>query len=547
MVTSDEIAAIPLFASLAEADRERLAQACADVRLAEGEFAVHEGEERALFAVLEGRIEAVKIIDGIPSVLGERLPGTIFGEVPITLATTFPSGFRAAEPSRVMQVEARDYYAVAASAPDVAIKVGELARGRIGGLQGVAKAPETRAHVLGHRWDAATSNLRRFLDRNQIAFDWVVRDATDCAQRWPGDLPADNELPALSTPDGTTLMRPRLREVADLLGLQTSATEAEYDTIVIGAGPAGLAAAVYGASEGLHTIVIEREAPGGQAGSSSRIENYLGFPSGVSGDELSKRALQQARRLGAEILVTRSVAGVDPETRTVHLDGGDELRGRTLILATGVTWRHLDVPGIDRLIGKGVYYGASRSEAPNTHGLDIAIVGAGNSAGQAALFFASHARTVTIVCRGDSFEKSMSQYLVDQIARKPNIDVMRGSDVTAVHGRVNLEEIEIRDRAGEAATRSACGGLFIFIGADADTTWLPAEIALDARGFVLTGTDVGGRGRWLDERDPYLLETSVPGIFAAGDVRFSPVKRVAAAVGEGSMAIAFVHQYLRIA
>ena len=342
-------------------------------------------------------------------------------------------------------------------------------------------------------------------------------------------------------------MRPRLREVAELLGLQTSATETEYDTIVIGAGPAGLAAAVYGASEGLRTIVVEREAPGGQAGSSSRIENYLGFPSGVSGDELSKRALQQARRLGAEILVTRSITGIDPETRTVHLDGGDALRGRTLILATGVTWRHLDVPGIDRLIGKGVYYGASRSEAPNTHGLDVAIVGAGNSAGQAALFFSSHARAVTILCRGDSFEKSMSQYLVDQIARKPNIDVMRGSEVAAVHGGVNLEEIEIRDRAGEAATRQACGGLFIFIGADADTDWLPAEIALDARGFVLTGTDVGGRGRWLHERDPYLLETSVPGIFAAGDVRFSPVKRVAAAVGEGSMAIAFVHQYLRSA
>ena len=206
------------------------------------------------------------------------------------------------------------------------------------------KAPETRAHVLGHRWDAACSNLRRFLDRNQIPFDWVMPDADRRRPALARRAAGRQRVPAFSTPDGTTLMRPRLRDVAELLGLQTSARESDYDTIVIGAGPAGLAAAVYGASEGLRTIVIEREAPGGQAGSSSRIENYLGFPSGVSGDELSKRALQQARRLGAEILVTRSITGIDPETRTVHLDGGDELRGRTLILATGVTWRHLDVP-----------------------------------------------------------------------------------------------------------------------------------------------------------------------------------------------------------
>jgi thioredoxin reductase (NADPH) len=548
MVTSDEIAAIPLFASLAEADRARLAQACADIRLAEGEFAVHEDEERALFAVLEGRIEVVKVVDGIPRVLGERLPGQIFGEVPITLGTTFPSGFRASEPSRVMQVTIREYHTVAASAPEVAMKVGELARERIGGLQGVAaKAPEARALVLGHRWDPACSELRRFLDRNQFTFDWLTPDASDATERWGAPLPPDSDCPVLRAADGTTLPRPQLSEVAELLGLQTRASATEYDTIVIGAGPAGLAAAVYGASEGLSTIVIEREAPGGQAGSSSRIENYLGFPSGVSGDELSKRALQQARRLGAEILVTRSITGIDPATRTVQLDGGDELRGRTIILATGVTWRHLATPGIDRLIGKGVYYGASRSEAPNTHGLDVAIIGAGNSAGQAALFFSNHAREVRIVVRGDALEKSMSQYLVEQVRRKPNVVVEVGAEVAAVHGDAQLEEIEIRDRATGERARCECGGLFIFIGADADTAWLPPEIAVDDRGYVLTGTDAGAGGHWEHERDPYLLETSVPGIFASGDVRFSPVKRVAAAVGEGSMAIAFVHQYLRIA
>ncbi len=545
MVTSEEIADVPLFASLTAADRERLSRACADVRLAAGEYAVHEGEERALFVVLEGHIEVVKVVDGIERVLGERVPGAIFGEVPITLGTSFPSGFRAAVPSRVMHVDVTQYYAIAAAAPDVALQVGGLARERIGGLQGVAaEPPKPRAHLVGHRWDAACSDLRRFLDRNQITFEWITPDASDAAADWGGELPPDGDLPALRA-GGQTLVRPTLREVAELLGLQTSATAEEYDAVIVGAGPAGLAAAVYGASEGLRTIVIEQEAPGGQAGSSSRIENYLGFPAGVSGDELSKRALQQARRLGAEILVTRTITGLDPSERAVRLDGGDELRGRTIILATGVTWRHLAIPGIEPLVGTGIYYGAARSEAAGTHGLAVHIIGAGNSAGQAALFFSNHAATVTIICRGDSLEKSMSQYLVDQVRRKSNIEILLGAEVAGVHGDVKLEAIDISDRATGTEIRCPSGGLFIFIGADADTAWLPPEIALDSRGFVLTGADVAASGLWAHDRDPYLLETSVPGIFASGDVRFSPVKRVAAAVGDGSMAIAFVHQYLR--
>jgi thioredoxin reductase (NADPH) len=315
--------------------------------------------------------------------------------------------------------------------------------------------------------------------------------------------------------------------------------------VIVGAGPAGLAAAVYGASEGLRTLAIEREAPGGQAGTSSRIENYLGFPSGVSGDELASRALRQARRLGAEILVTRSISRIDAATRQLHLDGGDVLRARTIILACGVAWRQLAIDGFDRLAGKGISYGAARSEAPNTHGLDVHIVGAGNSAGQAALFFSAHARSVTILCRSDRLEKSMSRYLIDQLATRPNIQAMFGAEITAVYGGQSLEAIDVRDSATDATTRIESGGLYIFIGADAQTAWLPPEIALDHNGYVLTGSDMRASGRWTLDRDPYLLETSVPGIFACGDVRFSPVKRVAAAVGEGSMAIAFVHQYLR--
>jgi thioredoxin reductase (NADPH) len=546
MVSIDEIAEVPLFAALPAAQRERLSRTSADIRLVAGEYAVNEGDERALFAVLEGRIEVVKLVDGIERVLGERPPGAIFGEVPITLGMPFPSGFRAAVTSRIMRIEAQEYHAVAAGAPDVAVKVGALARERVGGLQGIAaEPPQPRAIVVGDRMDIASSELRRFLDRNQITFEWLTPDDPDAAERWGGALPPDGDRPAVRRADGTTLVRPRLREVAEVVGLQTRAAAGEYDTIVIGAGPAGLAAAVYGASEGLRTLVVEREAPGGQAGTSSRIENYLGFPSGVSGDELASRALQQARRLGAEFLVTRSIESIDPLARSVHLDGGDALHGRTIILATGVTWRHLALDGFERLIGKGICYGAARSEAASTHGLDVHIVGAGNSAGQAALFFANHARNVTILSRGDTLERSMSQYLIDQVRGKSNIAVELGAEVVAVHGDGSLSAIDINERATGAIRRQDCRGLFIFIGADAETSWLPPEIALDARGYVLTGSDVRASGRWPLDRDPYLLETSVPGVFACGDVRFGPVKRVASAVGEGSMAIAFVHQYLR--
>jgi thioredoxin reductase (NADPH) len=343
--------------------------------------------------------------------------------------------------------------------------------------------------------------------------------------------------------DGTVLTKPKVRDVARLLGLQTSARLAEYDTVIIGGGPAGLAAAVYGSSEGLRTLCIEREAPGGQAGTSSRIENYLGFPSGVSGDELASRALQQAKRLGAEILVTRAVTRIHPKRREVVLDGDEVIRTRTIIIASGVKWRRLKIEGFDRLLGKGIYFGAARSEAGATNGQDLYLIGAGNSAGQAAMYFANYARKVTLIVRGDSLEKSMSQYLIEQLRGKSNIAVQLRSEVEAVHGDTHLAAIDIRD-ANKTTHRHDCDGLFVFIGADAETEWLPAEIARDAHGYVLTGDDIRKAGRWSHDRDPYLLETSVPGIFACGDVRSSKVKRVAAAVGEGSMSIAFVHQYL---
>jgi thioredoxin reductase (NADPH) len=548
VVTPDELRSVAAFENLDAADLEWLCRVSADISLGPGEYATHEGDQPALFALLEGRIEAVRAVDGGELVF-KREPGDLLGEISIALGMPHPAGFRATEAARVIRIEPHDYRALAAVVPDFKDHVERLASNRIGGPRGLrafASAPTPhRAVVLGYRWDPSCGELRRFLDRNQVRSRWLQPDVPADAEEWSGALPAEGDYPVIRVVGGKTVVRPQLRRVAELLGIETEPAAAEYDTVIVGAGPAGLAAGVYGASEGLRTIVVEREAPGGQAGTSSRIENYLGFPSGVSGDELSSRAFLQARRLGAEILVTRSIARIDTATHQLHLDGGDVLQARTVILASGVSWRQLQFEGCDRLVGRGIFYGAARSEAANAHGLDIHIIGAGNSAGQAAMFFSAHARSVTILYRGKSLERSMSRYLVDQLSTRRNIQVLFGAEIAAAHGDTVLEAIDVHNAETGETSRLQSGGLFIFIGADAETRWLPPEIALDPKGFVLTGADVSATGRWRLDRDPYLLETSVPGIFACGDVRLSPVKRVAAAVGEGSMAIAFVHQYLR--
>jgi thioredoxin reductase (NADPH) len=548
MVTAEEIGRVTVFADLAPAERERLSRVVADLTLVPGESAVNEGDERALFGVLEGRIDVIRRVDGVESVIGERNPGDVFGEMAIAFGMLHPAGFRAAEPSRVFRIDLQDYQELAAAAPLVGERVVALANHRLVGARGLqarASAPAPfRAVVLGHRRDESCAELRRFLDRNQVRSRWLRPDVPADAAQWPGPLPEEEDLPAVSVVSGETVFRPQLRRVAELLDIPTEPAAAEYDTVIVGAGPAGLAAAVYAASEGLRTVAIERDAPGGQAGTSSRIENYLGFPSGVSGGELASRAHRQARRLGAEILVTRSIARIDPAGHRVHLDGGDVLQARTIILATGVAWRRLELEGFDRLAGKGVFYGAARSEAPNTHGLDVHVIGAGNSAGQAAMHFAAYARSVTVLYRGEALGKSMSQYLVEQFATRANVRVLYRAEVVAAHGDGSLEAVDVRDAGTGETTRLESGGLFIFIGADAETAWLPPEIAVDPKGYVLTGPDVRAAGRWRLDRDPYLLETNVPGVFACGDVRFGSVKRVAAAVGEGSMAVAFVHQYL---
>jgi thioredoxin reductase (NADPH) len=545
MLTSADVSAIPIFQALPEPLVERLARTSADLRLSPGEFAVSEGGERALFAVLSGALEVVKLYDGVERTLGWRRPGAVFGEVPLALASPFPAGYRAAEPSRVMLVGIEEYYRLAAASKPFAERIGALARERLGGLQSIsAEQHAPRVLLIGSDEAHACQALRRFLQRNQISFEQLAPDAPDLAARWP-DAPEYQDEPMVRVAGGEVLIAPQPRQLAEALGLQTRPMRDLYDVAIVGAGPAGLAAAVYGASEGLGTIVTEREAPGGQAGTSSRIENYLGFPSGVSGDELASRALQQARRLGAEILVARSVEQIVPDACTLVLDGGERVVARSLILATGVSWRRLEAPGVERLIGKGVFYGAARSEAPNASGLDVCLVGAGNSAGQAALHLANHARQVTVLVRAETLEKTMSRYLTDQLSARSNIVVRLRCELRAAHGETRLGAIDVHDIATDSVQRQDCGALFIFIGADAETGWLPSAIALDERGFILTGEEARGRARpWPLERDPFLLETSVPGVMACGDVRSGPVKRVAAAVGDGSMAIAFVHRHL---
>jgi thioredoxin reductase (NADPH) len=417
--------------------------------------------------------------------------------------------------------------------------------------QATYRPPFEGIRVLGHRWSPASHAVKNFLARNQVPYQWLDVESDAEAQRLleaAGTSLA--EIPLVLFPDGSRLARPSALDLAAKLGLTTQAKEPFYDLIVIGGGPAGLAAAVYGASEGLHTVMVEREAPGGQAGTSSRIENYLGFPSGLSGADLARRAATQARRFGVEILSPQEAVKlrVQEQFRFVTLGDGTELSCHAMIIATGVAYRKLDVPGIERLTGAGVYYGAAMTEAISCRDEDVYIVGGANSAGQAAMYFARFAGKVTLLVRADSLSKSMSQYLIDQIAATDNIRVMVNTQVMGAHGEHNLQAITVADSAsGETCTVPATA-LFIFIGAAPRTDWLPDEVQRDPYGFILSGPDLMAAGRrpkgWTPDRDPYLLETSVPGLFVVGDVRARSVKRVASAVGEGSIAVQFIHQYL---
>jgi thioredoxin reductase (NADPH) len=411
-------------------------------------------------------------------------------------------------------------------------------------------APYDGIKVVGPRWSPDSYDVKDFLSRNQVPYLFMDVETEPEARAIAEASEPHARLPLVIFPDGARLERPDHRALADHAGLQTEASTSHYDLVIIGAGPAGLGAGVYGASEGLRTAVIERHATGGQAGQSSRIENYLGFPKGISGGDLARRAAAQAKRLGAEILTAVEATGVrleDP-TKIVTLNNGSELSCRALLLASGMTLRTLDIAGAESLIGAGIWYGAAVAEAVTYRGEDVFVVGGANSAGQAAVMLSRYAGTVTLVVRGDSLEARMSQYLVDQIAAIPNIRVELSSEVARVAGDTHLEQLTLRDRTDGSEKTLEAGGLFIFIGARPHSDLVDGVVLRDRRGFILTGPDLRVDGSWPEvwalERDPLLLETSVPGIFAAGDVRANVIRRVASAVGQGAVAVSLIHKYL---
>jgi thioredoxin reductase (NADPH) len=407
------------------------------------------------------------------------------------------------------------------------------------------------AYVIGSRWAPETHRLKDFLAKSQIPYVWMEPDAAVEPRVKAALGEAVRAWPAVILPDGSVLERPEPAALAAKLGLATVPSRRFYDVIVIGAGPAGLACALYCSSEGLRTVLVEREAAGGQAGLSSRIENYLGFPSGLSGSDLARRGVAQVRRFGAEILAPAEAVSLTVEGayRIVKLAGGQELAAHSIVIAAGVQWRMLEVPGMERLSGAGVYYGAAVTEWSSCKGEDVFVVGGANSAGQAAVHFSEVARSVTMLVRGDSLSRTMSHYLIERIASIPTISVVTNTEITEVHGDERLREITVKHRDTGAVETLPAGALFIFIGAEPHTAWLEGVVRRDSKGFVLTGPGLTGSGKrpsgWDLDRDPYLLETNVPGVFAVGDVRDGAVRRVANSVGEGSVVFYFIWQHLK--
>jgi len=408
--------------------------------------------------------------------------------------------------------------------------------------------PETK--LVGHRWSARSSQVREFLARNQVPYRWYSAESPEGRRLLEAAGADGRDLPLVVSPDGTATTAPTDGQLAAQVGLATVPAGDFYDLVVVGGGPAGLGAAVYGASEGLRTVLVERTATGGQAGQSSRIENYLGFPDGVSGAQLTDRARRQAVKFGAELIMTREAVGleVNGSARTVRFADGDAVDAHTVILATGVSYRQLMAPGVERLTGLGVYYGSALTEVANCAGRDVYIVGGANSAGQAAIHLAREARSVTLVVRGDSLQRSMSYYLVQQLAQQDRINVRTCTEIVEAHGADHLERLSLRDNATGQAQDVDADYLFVFIGAAPRTEWLDGVVTRDQRGFVVAGPDLAAGGErapgWILDRAPFHLETSVPGVFAAGDVRAESAKRVASAVGEGALAVMLVHRYL---
>jgi thioredoxin reductase (NADPH) len=549
MISPTELQAIPIFACLDEAERQRFAERAADVRLQPGEWLIREGEVASFFVLLEGKLQLVKDILGRSKELADYKAGDFFGEVPILMGAPALASIQSVSKARVARFEAQHLLEMIQGSAACSAAILQTMTERLMKVQRfVTEVPSSRVLLVGTQYDSDCREIREFLSANRIAYEWI--DAEREPERIPECMRGEYHGPEVIVDRSYCVETPTVRAVAEALGIRTQPRYEDYDVVVVGAGPAGLAAGVYGASEGLKVLMVERSAAGGQAGTSSRIENYLGFPNGISGDDLSERALKQAERFGAEIAMTRCVEHIEPlgdGRYCVELDGGQRVSACVVLLATGVEWRILKAEGVDRFLGRGVLYGASRNEASNVVGKRVFIVGGGNSAGQAAVFFANYAAKVVMLVRGQGLELTMSSYLIDQIASKKNVHVVPYTEVMKVEGEDHLERVVVRTRPpeGEETFQTVdADALFVMIGANASTAWLPGSLQRDSAGYLCTGRDLMS---WpLKERVPFPLETNLPGIFCAGDVRHDSIKRVSSGVGEGSMAIAFIHQYLAL-
>jgi thioredoxin reductase (NADPH) len=549
MFTTDELKRSKLCCVLGETELVRFAETAADVRLAPGEWLIREGEPPWFYVLFDGRLRMVKDVLGRPQDLFEYeyAIGDFFGETPLLLGTQALVSLRAETPCRVARLERQEFQNLIRDSKEASAMILQTMNDRLMRVQKYATSvPSSRVLILGTKYDTDCRDIRAFLAANRIPFEFVDRDQEP--ERVPPYMPRDWGCPAVAIDGKLFDHAPSVRELAEALQLQTKPNSDSYDLVIVGAGPAGMAAGVYGASEGLKVLMVERSAAGGQAGTSSRIENYLGFPEGISGEDLTGRAVKQAVRFGAEIAMTRCIEKLTPMDGgySLELDGGQQVSARVVLLATGVEWRRLEVKGADRLLGRGVLYGASRPEATNVNGKKVFIVGGGNSAGQAAMFFSNYATEVKVLVRGEGLKLSMSQYLIGEIASKANIEVVPFTRVVAVEGEEHLERIVTRTQppGGEEKTDSReADALFVMIGADANTAWLPGELERDPKGYICTGRDLT---TWNLERAAFPLETNLPGVFCAGDVRHNSIKRVSSGVGEGSMAVSFIHQYLAL-
>jgi thioredoxin reductase (NADPH) len=549
MFTSEELQRARVFACLDEAECGRLAPTVADVRLEPGEWLIREGEAPWFYVIFEGRLRMVKEVLGRQTELEEYeiKAGDFVGELPLLLGSAALVSLQAVTACRFARLDKQQFRQLIRDSKEAAAIILQTLNDRLMRVQQYSMSlPTSRVLIFGRDRDQDCRDIRTFLASNRIPYEWVDRDRQP--ERLPAGMPKDPGCPVISVDGQLFSETPTRRQIADALQLQTKPKHDIYDVVIIGAGPAGMAAGVYGASEGLTALIIERTAAGGQAGTSSRIENYLGFPEGISGEDLTGRGFKQALRFGTEVAITRCIEKVSPGDGgyVCQLDGEETVMARTLVLATGVDWRRLQVKGGDRLLGRGIVYGAARPEAVNVIGKKVFIVGGGNSAGQAAMFFSNYAAEVKVLVRSEGLKLTMSQYLIGQIASKTNIQVCAYTQVVSAEGKDRLERIEVRVHAPNESEEShsyEADALFVMIGADASTTWLPSELERDPRGYICTGRDLT---TWKLERHPFPLETSLPGIFCAGDVRHNSIKRVSSGVGEGSMAIAFIHQYLAL-